>query len=140
MNDEIKMLMGFVIEDSPRILISGCENKNLLEAMKPHGTVECTSVDCENKENCVPLNPEMPFLPLDRFNVWIVNMDSIRMSEGFVFHLASNTLKKMGILAIIGGEVDDNIARGYGFQVLYHGAWHYYLKASEGKGNIMDIM
>ena len=140
MEDEIKMLMGFVVESEPEILISPCEESELIEIMKSKGKVTCTSKSCEKKENCLVLNPELPFLPLDRFHVWIVNAEKIGLSEGYVFHLASNTLKTMGVLAVMKGNFDENVARGYGFQILYHGSWDYYLKASDKRSNMMDLI
>ncbi len=121
---EIDMLMSFVVSESPEILITGCGDRDSLQIENAY----CTSSDCENKERCVPLNPAMPFLPLRRFDVWIVNAEEIPLSIGYVFELGSQTLKDMGILAIYGTNPEDYVALSYGFQPLHHGKWHYFLK------------
>jgi len=53
--------------------------------------------------------------------------------SGYAFYTGYQTLKDFGIIAII-GEIDsslDSIALSYGFQILYNGEWHYYLKAGK---------
>ncbi len=134
MSEEIKMLLSFITADMPKILVTDCD---LVDKIGEIGDSEihCTATDCKKirEKNCVPLNPEMPFLPMRKFDAWIVDMDSLPLNPGYVFFLASNTLKMMGVLAVI-GDVEDHVALAYGFQILHHGKWHYYLKGAERKG------
>ncbi|NPA74644.1 MAG: hypothetical protein GXO25_01010 [Euryarchaeota archaeon] len=124
MEHELEMLMSFVVKDTPDILITGCALRDSLGL----ANAKCTATDCEKVDDCVALNPAMPFLPLRRFDVWVVDFSEFKMSIGYVFELASQTLRDMGVLAIFNTAPDDNIAISYGFQPLHHGAWHYYLK------------
>gem|GEM_PF-3073896 len=132
MEHEIKMLMSFLTSENPEILITDCDLRKSL-GFEEDENIHCTSTECEKIKNCVPLNPAMPFLPLRRFDAWVVDMDRLPLNPGYVFHLASTTLKMMGVVAII-GEVEDHVALAYGFQILHHGRWNYYLKGSESRG------
>ncbi len=124
MTRELDMLMSFVVVENPKVLISGCKAR---EKIGLEGAY-CTSQDCENVNDCVPLNLAMPFLPLRRFDVWIVDYKELNINIGYIFDLASQTLKDMGILAIFNTNPEDYIALSYGFQPLHHGNWHYFLK------------
>ena len=127
MDERIKKLMGFISEDNPEILVSPCEFREEIEEIKKMGRVKCASFDCEKYKECIKINSQLPFLPINAFHTWIVNSANFKMSIGYIFYLASRTLKDFGILAITEG--DDTLALSYGFQILYHGEWHYYLKS-----------
>ena len=127
--DEIKRLMGFVIASHPNILITPCIFAQELEKRMKNFKMTCADIKCDDTKNCIKINPEAPFLPISKFDVWIVDMSKFRMSIGYVFYLARSTLKNNGILAITGKkDVDDSVALSYGMQILYHGTWHYYLR------------
>ncbi len=136
MKNEVKMLMSFIVDEEPEFLVSPCEEE-LISNLKEEGEVWCTARKCESK-HCIELNPEGPYLPRDRFSAWIVDVKSTPLTVGYVFHLASHTLKNMAVLAIKNAVVDDSMARGYGFEILHHGSWHYYLK-SEEKSSTLDL-
>ena len=129
MDVRIKRLMGFITEDNLNILVSPCEFLKDIEEIKKYGDVRCTHDKCENYENCIKINMKALFLPLESFNTWIVDTDRFKINIGYIFYLASQTLKNFGILAIK-GKGDDEVALSYGFQILYHGEWHYYLKST----------
>jgi len=137
-DSSIKMLMSFVATDAPRILVSDCGRRDILEKLSAHGRVDCTASDCENRERCVKLNLAMPFLPLKRYDVWVADLSRLRINAGYIFHLASTTLKMLGILAII-GDIEEDIALAYGFQILHHGEWQYFLKAYEKGASVIDL-
>ena len=134
MNEEVKMLLSFITVDNPKILVTDCSFSREIGEIDG-AEVHCTSQDCKKSgaENCVPLNPMAPFLPVRKFDAWIVDLDLLPLNPGYVFHLGSTTLKMRGILAVV-GDVEDHVALAYGFQILHHGRWHYYLKGSERKG------
>ncbi len=127
--DEIKRLLGFVVEENPKILISPCSFAQELKEKLNGFEVSCADTECKEKKDCIKINLNAPFLPISKFNIWIVDVSKFKMSIGYVFYLARNTLKNNGVLAVKGKEeVDDGIASSYGLQILYHGSWHYYLR------------
>ncbi len=127
--DEFKRLMGFVMEEKPRILITPCAKLDELKNELQGYDFTCADVECKEREKCIKININVPFLPLNRFDVWIVDLEhAFPLNLGYIFYLAKNTLKDNGVLTIIGKQVDDSIALSYGLKILYHGEWHYYLK------------
>ncbi len=126
--NEFKRLMGFVIEEKPQILVTPCAKLDELEGELDGYDVVCGDTNCEDREKCIKININAPFLPLKRFDVWITFLDEFPFNLGYIFYLAKNTLRDNGILVIIGENVDDSIALSYGLKILYHGKWHYYLR------------
>ncbi len=138
MEQEIKMLISFLTEDNPKMLVTDCSSKEIIGKLKSYGNVQCTASDCKKKESCIPFNQNMPFLPMKKYDAWIVERNKLKINTGYIFHLASITLKMPGILAIT-EHIEDDIAIAYGFQVLYRGNWYYYLKAYEKSGSVIDF-
>lgn len=132
MDEKIKKLIGFITDEKMDFLVSPCEFLKEIEEIKKYGNVKCTDEKCEEYENCIKINMKAIFIPLNSFNAWIVDSEKIGISIGYIFYLASQTLKNFGILAMKGEENDD-VALSYGLQILYHGEWHYYLKSSTSR-------
>jgi len=140
MDPRVKRLLAFCAEEPTSILITPCELKkeSWFENLKFIKEIICTSTECEGEVDCIKMNPQGFFLPFDRFNIWILDLSHFPYSPGYAFYTGYQTLKDFGIIAII-GEIDsslDSIALSYGFQILYNGEWHYYLKA--GKGTVIE--
>ncbi len=137
MEMHIKKLLTFCVKDPERILITPCSLKQAewypsLLSLKSVEEIRCTATDCEEEENCTKMNPEGLFLPFKRFDAWILDIDSFPYSPGYAFYLGYQTLKDFGVIAVIhGNEELDPVALTYGFQILYHGEWIYYLKAGK---------
>ena len=137
MEPQIKKLLAFCVKDPERILITPCSLKQAkwypsLLSLKSVQEIRCTANNCEDEENCIRMNPEGLFLPFKRFDVWILDIDSFPYSPGYGFYLGYRSFKDFGILAVIhGNEELDPVALTYGFQILYHGDWDYYLKAGK---------
>ncbi len=138
MDARIKRLLEFCVEDPQSILVTPCELKEEewfkdLEFVKD---IRCTSTRCEEGDkNCIKMDPQGVFLPFEKFNIWLINLEEFPYSPGYAFYLGYESLKDFGIIAIV-NKVDesmDSVALSYGFQILYHGAWHYYLKAGKRK-------
>ncbi len=136
MDERIKRLLGFLTVDEPIVLLTPCNLKKeaWLKDIKAK-EIRCTSSNCEKEEGCIKMHPEGLFLPFDKFDVWILNLEEFPYSPGYAFYSGYQALKDFGIIAIIRGvdEYLDSVALSYGFQILYHGRWHYYLKAGKGK-------
>ncbi len=127
MNEKMKMLYSFLTVENPQILISPCSLREEMGFSEEFA--KCTSDTCEQKKNCIVLNPAAMFLPLKKFHAWIADISRFKANTGYAFHLARQTLKDNGVLVIINANPEDYIALSYGFQPLYHEKWHYFLKA-----------
>ncbi len=141
MDLRVKRLLEFCSHDPKSILITPCQLKKSawFEDLKFLPEIRCTAVDCEEEgEGCIKMHPQGLFLPFEKFDVWILDLSRFPYTPGYAFYSGYQALKEFGIIAIT-GEVDDSldsVALSYGFQILYHGEWHYYLKA--GKGTVIE--
>jgi len=133
MKEEIKILKSFLTVDSPAVLLTPCDlrNEDWLSDLN-YSEIKCTSVNCEEEDkDCIKMNPQGMYLPLHRFHVWIIDPDYFTYTPGYAFYLGRSSLKEFGIIALtsLTDDAMDSIALSYGFQILHHGNWHYYLKS-----------
>ncbi len=133
MEDEIKKLKSFLTEDSPSILLTPCalRDADWIDNLSP-SEIKCTNSDCkEEDKDCIKMHPTGMYLPLKRFNAWILDLDYFIYTPGYAFYLGRSAMKEFGIIALtsLPDDAMDSVALSYGFQILYHGKWHYYLKS-----------
>ncbi|ADD08169.1 hypothetical protein [Candidatus Aciduliprofundum boonei] len=134
MKEEIKILKSFLTVDSPAVLLTPCElkNKDWVSELN-YSEIKCTSLDCQEEDkDCIKMNPQGLYLPLHRFHAWIIDPEYFIYTPGYAFYLGRSSLKEFGIIALTSlvDDAMDSIALSYGFQILHHGNWHYYLKAT----------
>ena len=133
MDEGIRLLKGFLTVENPEVLLTPCKmrDESWLEDLKPK-RVRCTSSNCDDDEECITMHPTGMYLPMKGFDVWILDPEYFPYTTGYAFYLGNSAMKKFGIIVLtkLVDDAMDSIALSYGFQVLYHGTWHYYLKAS----------
>ena len=134
MDLRIKKLLGFLTVEKPSLLLTPCSLREEEWVKEINaGEVKCTDVNCDKEDkNCIKMHPQGLYLPIEKFDVWIVDPRSFPYSPGYAFYLAHTAMKKFGIFVLthLPDDLTDSVALSYGFQILYHGEWHYYLKAT----------
>jgi len=134
MDERIKTLLSFLTVDSPSVLLTPCEfrDESWVEEIGAE-SVKCTSSQCkEEDKECIKMHPTGIYLPMKRFNVWIIDPSQFPYTIGYAFYLGRSAMKDFGVIALTSMPDDamDSIALSYGFQILHHGNWHYYLKSA----------
>ncbi len=134
MKEEIKILLSFLTTSSPDVLITPCDlmKESWVEEIKAE-SIKCTSIKCkEEDKNCITMHPTGMYLPMKRFDIWIIDPEYFPYTPGYAFYLGNSAMKQFGIIALTSLPDDsmDSVALSYGFQILHHGSWHYYLKSS----------
>jgi len=134
MDPRVKKLLGFLTAENPVLLLTPCSlrNEEWVKEINP-GEVKCTDINCEEKDkNCIKMHPQGLYLPIGKFDIWILEPKEFPYSPGYGFYLAHSALKDFGIMVLttLPDDLTDSVALSYGFQILYHGAWHYYLKGT----------
>ena len=134
MEEEIKTLKSFLTVDSPSVLLTPCKfrEEKWVGEINPR-EIKCTDVRCQEEDKeCINMHPTGLYLPIQRFDVWIMDPEYFTYTPGYAFYLAHSALKNFGIVAMTSMPDDalDSVALSYGFQILYHGKWHYYLKST----------
>ena len=134
MDPRIKTLLSFLTVEKPEVLLSSCSMKDekWVEDIGAK-SVKCTSAQCEEEdETCIKTHPTGMYLPMNRFDVWIINPEEFPYTLGYAFHLGASSLRKFGLIVLtsLPDDAMDSVALSYGFQILYHGDWHYYLKSA----------
>ncbi len=134
MDPKIKRLLGFVTSNNPVLLLTPCKLRaeEWVKDINPK-EIKCTDLNCDEEDkDCIKMHPQGLYLPIGRFDVWIIDPSQFPYSPGYAFYLGHSSMKQFGILVFteLPDELTDSVALSYGFQILYHGEWHYYLKSS----------
>ncbi len=134
MDDRIRMLKGFLTTDKPEVFLVPCGMRNE-DWLKEIGAsrVMCGSSKClEEDKDCITMHPTGMYLPMKRFDLWILDPEAFPYTTGYAFYLGASAMKQFGVIVLtsLPDDAMDSVALSYGFQILYHGRWHYYLKSS----------
>ncbi len=134
MDENIKALLSFLTVDEPELLLTPCSfrNEDWINEIGARN-IRCTATKCEEEDKeCITMHPTGLYLPMNKFDIWIIDPEEFPYTIGYAFYLGKSAMKQFGIIALTSMPDDamDSIALSYGFQILYHGTWHYYLKSS----------
>jgi len=134
MDEKVKKLLGFLTVEKPSLLLTPCSLRDEPWVKELNaGEIRCTDINCEKGDPlCIKMYPQGLYLPIEKFDIWIMDPREFPYSPGYGFYLAQTALRSFGVVALTNFPegLTDSIALSYGFQILYHGAWHYYLKGT----------